>query len=146
MEYQGPLTKLGLKCINSPGLGEKLGALFGISSVVVIPPNATLFETCGHTGCSIDIEYPTSLKEEILQAFQNVENALLAAGVPGGWQAVYKMTTYHVGSLDAAGEGLEAAMAKYLGNNRPAWCGVVVAGLTGPARLEITVSAAKGSS
>lgn len=145
MEYKGPLTKLGLKCINTPGLGEKLSPLYGISSVIVIPPNATLFETAGHTGCDIDIAYPDSLKDEILQAFQNVENALLAAGVPGGWQAVYKMTTYHAGSLDDAGEGLEAAMAKYLGDNRPAWCGVSVTGLSGPARIEITVSAAKGN-
>lgn len=142
MEYKGPLTKVGLKCINAPGIGEKLSPIYGISSVISIPPNATIFETCGHTGCDIDLKYPESLKDEISQAFQNVEDALLASGVPGGWQAVYKMVSYHVGSLDEAGEGLELALKKYMGDNRPAWAAVQVVGLSGPARIEIMVSAA----
>ncbi|TVY29199.1 hypothetical protein LHYA1_G002720 [Lachnellula hyalina] len=141
-EYTGPLTSLGLRYINAPGIGEKLSPLYNISSVIVIPPTATVYETCGHTGCNIDIEYPEGLREEILLAFKNVENALLAAGVKQGWQAVYKMTTYHVGPIEEHSAGLDEAIGHYLGANRPAWCGVCVASLTGPARLEITVSAA----
>ncbi|KAF2811624.1 uncharacterized protein BDZ99DRAFT_461636 [Mytilinidion resinicola] len=55
------------------------------------------------------------------------------------------MTSYHVGNIEEAGEGLEAAMAKYLKDNRPACCGVSVTGLSGPARIEITGSAARGA-
>lgn len=142
MEYNGPLTKFGIKCINAPGMGEKLAPLYNISSVVVIPPNATIYETCGHTGCNSDVEYPDDLTEEILLAFQNVENALKAAGVEDGWKAVYKMNTYHLHNLVDHEAGLDAALKKYLGDNRPAWCGVAVAALAAPARIEITVAAA----
>lgn len=141
-EYKSPLNKVGLKCINAPGLGEKISASYGVSSVIVIPPGATTYETCGHTGCNIDIEYPTDVTEEIVQAFQNVENALVEAGVKEGWQAVYRMTTYHVGRIEEQEAGLEKAMGKFLGENRPAWVGVSVSTLSGPARIEITVTAA----
>lgn len=145
MEYKSPLNKYGLTCINTPGLGEKISSLFGVTSIIKIPPGATTFETCGHTGCDIDLNYPSSLGEEVLLAFENVDKTLKAAGVEDGWQAVYKMTSYHVGKIDDAGDALEKAMSKYLGDNRPAWCGISVVALSGTARMEITVSAAISS-
>lgn len=143
MEYKGTLGPYGIKNINAPGLGEKLSDLVHISSAVVIPANTTTVITSGQTGYTQDMVYPSDLKEQILLAFHNVEDALKAAGVSGGWKAVYQMTTYHAGGLtDEVSEGLELAVEKYFQGNRPAWSGIGVEALYGGAKIEITVSAA----
>jgi enamine deaminase RidA (YjgF/YER057c/UK114 family) len=143
MEYKGTLGQFGIKNINAPGLGERLSDLLHISSAVIIPAATTTVMTSGHTGYTQDMEYPSDIMEQILLAFHNVEDALIAAGVKEGWKAVYQMTTYHAGGLtDEVSEGLDAAVEKYFQGNRPAWTGIGVDSLYGGAKIEITVSAA----
>lgn len=143
MEYKGTLGRFDIKNINAPGLGERLSDLLHLSSAVIIPANTTTVMTSGHTGFTQDMEYPSDVKEQILLAFHNVEDALIAAGVEGGWKAVYQMTSYHAGGLtDEVSEGLDAAVEKYFQGNRPAWTAIGVDSLYGGARIEITVSAA----
>lgn len=132
MEYNGPLKKHGLRCTNTPGCGAKLSPANGISSIIAVPPNCTLYETSAHVGVNANLEYPKDIKDEILLACQNVEDYLKTADVEDGWKAVYRMTTYHLGNLTDCEEGLEAALQKYLGDNRPAWAGVGVAALLKP--------------
>lgn len=144
-EYESPLNTHGLRCVNSPGLGEKLSSLLHISGAIVIPPNASTAVTSGQTGYSADMTYPSDLKEEVMNAFQNVEDQLLAADVEDGFRSVYRMTTYHTEMGDAMTKALEAATEKYFGKNRPAWAGVGVTELYGGARIEITAMAVLAS-
>ncbi|EPE03500.1 endoribonuclease l-psp [Ophiostoma piceae UAMH 11346] len=143
MEYKGGLDKYGLKAINSPGLGEKLGELLGLSGAVIIPANTATVRISGTTGLTKDMQMPESAMEEILLAFQNVEDTLVAAGVKDGWRAVYDLTTYHSGSLEdpEVGSALEAAFEKYCHGNKPTWAGVGVTNLYHGARIEIRVTA-----
>ncbi|OIW35097.1 endoribonuclease l-psp [Coniochaeta ligniaria NRRL 30616] len=144
MEYNGGLDKYGLKAINSPGLGEKLGELLGLSGAVIIPANTATVRISGTTGLTEDMQLPASATEQIMLAFQNVEDTLVAAGVQDGWRAVYDLTTYHTGSLDdpEVGSALEAAFEKYLHGNKPTWAAIGVANLYQGARIEIRVTAA----
>lgn len=142
-EYKGPLTALGLRTVNSPGLGSKLSSLLHISSAVIIPPNTTTVVTSGTTGYKSDMTYPSSISEEIELCFKNIEDALHAAGVKDGFKAVYSMKSFHVGSLDDEEmmEALDKTVGKYFQGNRPAWAGVGVASLYGGARIEVMVYA-----
>ena len=140
-EYISPLNAHGLRCVNSSGLGEKLSTLLHISGAIVIPPNASTVVTSGQTGYSADMTYPSDLIEEVLNAFQNVVDQLLAAGVEDGFKSVFRMTSYHTEMGDAMLEALDVATGKYFGKNRPAWAGVGISELYGGARIEITVTA-----
>jgi enamine deaminase RidA (YjgF/YER057c/UK114 family) len=140
-EYASPLNAFGLRCVNSSGLGERLSSLLHISGAVIIPPNASTVVTSGQTGYSTDMTYPSDLKEEVMNAFQNVEDQLTAAGVKNGFKSVYRMTSYHTDMGDAMLEALDAATEKYFGKNRPAWAGVGTTDLYGGARIEITAMA-----
>ena len=73
-----------------------------------------------------------------MNAFQNVEDQLTAAGVKDGFRSVYRMTSYHTEMGDPMMEALDAATGKHFGKNRPAWAGVGVGELYGGARIEIT--------
>lgn len=140
-EYASPLNDYGLRCVNSSGLAERLSSLLHISGAIIIPPNSSTVVTSGQTGYSADMTYPSDLKEEVMNAFQSVEDQLLAAGVDGGFKCVYRMTSYHTGMGDDMMEALDAATGKYFGENRPAWAGVGVSELYGRARIEITAMA-----
>ena len=140
-DYSSPLNAFGLRCVNSSGLGENLSSLLHISGAIVIPPNASTVVTAGTVGYSADMTFPSGFKEEVMNAFQNVEDALTAAGVKEGFRSVYRMTTYHTDMGDAMMEALDAATGKYFGKNRPAWAGVGVTQLYGGARIEITAMA-----
>jgi enamine deaminase RidA (YjgF/YER057c/UK114 family) len=142
-EYKGPLTTLGLRTVNSLGLGSKLSSLLHISSAVIIPPNTTTVVTSGTTGYTNDMTYPDSIFEEIELCFKNVQDSLHAAGVKEGFEAVFSMKSFHVGSLDDEEmmEALGKTVEKYFKGNRPAWAGLGVASLYGGARIEIMVYA-----
>jgi len=144
MEYPSPLSGHGLKFINSAGVGEKIASTYGVTGAIIIPSGTATVETCGQIGCNENLEYPTDLTEEVLLAFENAEKTLHAAGVKDGWQAVYKMTSYHVGDIDDYWGALEVAVEKYLGSHRPAWTGVGVVKLAGKTRIEIAVTAVLG--
>ncbi|KIM92608.1 hypothetical protein OIDMADRAFT_62413 [Oidiodendron maius Zn] len=140
-EYKTPLNAAGIKAYNVPGLGEKLSSLLHISSAIVLPPNARTVVTSGITGYDSSMNLPTDLTEEVMNAFNSVEASLAAAGVKGGLQSVYKLTTYHTSLEDDAMEALSAAVEKFFGENRPAWAGVGVGSLYGGARIEIVAEA-----
>ncbi|OGE54194.1 hypothetical protein PENARI_c006G07078 [Penicillium arizonense] len=142
-EYNSPLNTHGIKCFNSAGMGVKLSPLLHISSATVLPPNARLVVTSGQTGMLEDLSYPSSLVEQFDLAFANVEASLAAAGVQGGFRAVYQMTSYHVGGLSGGevDEAMQFVVEKYFGENRPAWTGVGVAELYGEAKIEVTAYA-----
>jgi enamine deaminase RidA (YjgF/YER057c/UK114 family) len=142
-EYKSPLNDQGIKCFNSAGMGTKLSSLLHISSAVVLAPNARQVVTSGQTGMREDLSYPSSLVEQFDLAFANVEASLAAAGVQGGFQAVYQMTSYHVGDLSGGevDKAMDFVVEKYFGNNRPAWTGVGVNKLYGEAKIEITAYA-----
>lgn len=142
MEYKGSLEKVGVKTINSPGLGEKLSDLLHISSAVVVPASSKIVITSGTTGYNANMEYPTDLNEQVLLAFENTEQALVAAGVKDGFRSVHQLTTYHAGGLgDDAMAAVDAAVHKYFGTNRPAWAGIGIEALFGGARIEIVATA-----
>lgn len=143
-EYKSPLNAYGLKAINTPGLGEKLSDLLHISSAIIVPANTATVITSGQTGYNADMEYPSDLGEEVMNAFQSIEDSLIAAGVKDGFEAVFRMTTYHTTMGDEMNEALDKATAKFFGANKPAWTGVGVTALYGGARIEITVEAALG--
>ena len=140
-EYASPLNAFGLRCVNGSGLGEKLSSLLHISGAIIIPPNASTVVTSGQVGYSADMTLPSDIKEEVMNAFQNVEDQLAAAGVKDGFRSVYRMTSYHTDMGDATMEAIDAAVEKYFGKNRPAWAGVGTTELYGGARIEITAMA-----
>lgn len=142
-EYLSPLNAHGIKCFNSAGMGTKLSSLLYISSAVVLPINARQVVTSGQTGMREDLTYPSSMIEQYDLAFANVEASLKAAGVQGGFRAVYQMTSYHVGGLSGpeVDEAMEFAVKKYFGENRPTWTGVGVKELYGEAKIEVTAYA-----
>ncbi|EFX04952.1 endoribonuclease l-psp [Grosmannia clavigera kw1407] len=144
MEYRGCLDEFGIKAINSPGLGEKLGEALGLSGAVVIPANTATVRTSGTTGVTKDMVLPASATEQIMLAFQNVEDTMVAAGVKDGWRAVFDLTTYHTGPLDdpEVNTALEAAFEMHLKGNKPTWAAIGVANLYQGARIEVRVTAA----
>lgn len=141
-EYKSPLNAYGLKAINTPGLGEKLSDALHISSAIIVPARTATVITSGQTGYNEDMTYPGDLGEEVMNAFQSIEDSLIAAGVVDGFQAVFRMTSYHTSMGDDMMEALDKATTKFFGTNRPAWAGVGVTALYGGARIEITVEAA----
>lgn len=141
-EYKSPLNAYGLKVINTPGLGEKLSDLLHISSAIIVPGSTATVITSGQTGYNANMQYPSDLGEEIMNAFQSIEDSLIAAGAKDGFRAVFRMTSYHTSMGDDVMEALDKAAGKFFGANRPAWAGVGVAELYGGARIEIAVEAA----
>ncbi|KAJ6067765.1 uncharacterized protein N7446_004802 [Penicillium canescens] len=88
-EYNSPLNTHGIKCFNSAGVGVKLSPPLAHLLRNCSPPNARLVVTSGQTGMLEDLSYPSSLVEQFDLAFANVEASLAAAGVQGGFRAVY---------------------------------------------------------
>jgi enamine deaminase RidA (YjgF/YER057c/UK114 family) len=85
---------------------------------------------------------PTSIADEIEQAFANVDACLRSAGATGGWAQVYKVNLYttDVGDVFTA---WTASMKKWAGeSHRPLLTGVGVTALGVPGmRIEIEVVA-----
>ncbi|KAK4223048.1 endoribonuclease L-PSP [Podospora fimiseda] len=89
-------------------------------------------------------QIPTSIKEEINQAFTNVETVLKSAGGKG-WTEVYKVNLYYTKEI-ATEEGISVLgeiMKKFCGEqHRPLLTAVEVAGLALQGmRIEVEVSA-----
>jgi enamine deaminase RidA (YjgF/YER057c/UK114 family) len=131
----------------SPGSGEKLHEALGYSGAVRVGDRV---ETSGQAGVDDDLVVPESLEDEIVQAFDNVEQTLATVGAT--WQDVIHVNSYHkVAPGDAAiGDDHNAVMAaqfrRRLDGRAPIWTetGVTVLGL--PAmRVEIRVTAIVGS-
>ena len=55
------------------------------------------------------------------QVFRNVDTVLKHAGCEGGWQRVYKMTSYHVGLDEDHKKEIVRCMKQWMPNHQPVW-------------------------
>jgi enamine deaminase RidA (YjgF/YER057c/UK114 family) len=126
----------------TPGYGDRNLEKFHYSQAVKI---GNRVEISGQGGWNNDYEFPTSVKEQIVQAFDNVERTLALAGA--SWKDVVHVNSYHVPTApDSIGEEHISTMSeqfrKYMGARAPIWTCIGVASLGEPNMLvEIRVTA-----
>jgi enamine deaminase RidA (YjgF/YER057c/UK114 family) len=72
--------------------------------------------------------YPDTVKEQIEQAFKNVELALKDAGGKG-WEQVYRVNSYHIPLDEEAVAIMAAQLKKWMPSHQPIWTCVGVAQL-----------------
>ncbi|GAA5839800.1 hypothetical protein JCM9279_005171 [Rhodotorula babjevae] len=79
---------------------------------------------------------------QVRKAFDNVERVLAAAGVSGGWDAVYSLRSYVVGPSSETFQPLVDELSKRTPNHRPIWTALTVPELALPGmRVELEVEA-----
>jgi enamine deaminase RidA (YjgF/YER057c/UK114 family) len=105
-------------------------------------------ETSGQGGWDDDWNFPESLEDEIVRAFDNVERTLAVAGAT--WNDVVAVDSYHLSdSADFIAEVHNRVMVeqlgKRMGDRAPIWTEIGVAALGAPKmRVEIRVTAIVG--
>jgi enamine deaminase RidA (YjgF/YER057c/UK114 family) len=129
----------------TPGLGEKFRESRHYSQAVRI---GNRVEISGQGGWDDDLNFPDSLDDEIVQAFENVERTLAAAGA--GWNDVVHVNSYHVVSepdnFDVHNDVMIAQFRKRMPDRHPIWTETGVTVLGAPKmRVEIRVTAVIGS-
>lgn len=91
-----PMSKLsshGFEFRNWPGPGEEAARHFGLSHAVIIPPNSRTIIVGGQIGIKADGTVPVDIAEEVIEAFDHVEQALKAAGLgDDAWEHVYSVS------------------------------------------------------
>jgi enamine deaminase RidA (YjgF/YER057c/UK114 family) len=122
----------------TPGYGERLRELLHYSQAVKV---GNRVEISGQGGWSDDLQIPDVIKDEIAQAFRNVERTLETAGA--GWQHVVHVNSYHVGGFPpAVNETMARLYRQYMPDHAPIWTQTGVEALGLPAmRIEIRVTA-----
>lgn len=126
----------------TPGYGENFAADRHYSQAVRIGDRV---EISGQGGWDDDLNFPESLEDEIIQAFDNVERTLGTAGA--SWRDVIAVDSYHVLSqpdetFDAHNDVMISQYRRRMPDRRPIWTETGVAALADPAmRIEIRVSA-----
>jgi enamine deaminase RidA (YjgF/YER057c/UK114 family) len=129
----------------TPGYGDTQLAAMHYNQAVRIGDRV---ETSGQGGWDDDWNFPEDLEAEIVQAFENVERTLAAAGAT--WRDVIAVDSYHVpDSPDFIGEVHNRVMVeqfrKRMGDRAPIWTEIGVAALGAPKmRVEIRVTAVNG--
>ena len=126
----------------TPGYGDTLAADLHYSQALRI---GSRVEISGQGGWGDDFNFPDSLEEEIIRAFDNVERTLATAGA--SWHDVVHVNSYHV--LDAPGEAFDthnevmvAQFRKRMPDRKPIWTQTAVVALGAPKmRIEIRVTA-----
>lgn len=99
----------------------------------------------GQGGWDERFTFPPDLADEIVRAFDNVEQTLALAGA--GWQDVVSVESFHIPTeVDEIGEDHTAVMVREfgrrMGEHAPIWTQVGVAALGAPGmRVEIKVTA-----
>lgn len=127
------------------GYGEKLWEILHYSQALRIGDRV---EISGQGGWDDDIQFPESLEEEIVRAFDNVERTLATAGA--GWRDVVTVDSFHIPTDDdTIGDAHNRVMVeqfrKRMGDRAPIWTQIGVAALGAPKmRVEIKVSALVG--
>lgn len=105
-------------------------------------------ETSGQGGWDDAFDFPESLEDEIVRAFDNVERTLATAGAT--WRDVIAVNSYHLPeSADSIGEAHNRVMVeqfrKRMGDRAPIWTQTGVSALGAPRmRVEIRVTAVIG--
>ena len=122
----------------TPGYGEHLQRLLHYSQAVRMGDRV---ETSGQGGWDDELNIPTSLEEEIAQAFRNVERTLATAGA--GWKDVVHVNSYHVGGFPPeVNRVMVEQYRKYMPDHSPIWTQLGVEALGLPTmRIEIRVTA-----
>jgi len=106
-------------------------------------------ETSGQGGWDDDFNFPESLEDEIVQAFDNLERTLTQAGA--AWSDVIAVDSYHIAtSADSIGDDHNRVMVEQfrlrMGDRAPIWTELGVATLGAPKmRVEIRVTAILGN-
>jgi enamine deaminase RidA (YjgF/YER057c/UK114 family) len=126
----------------TPGYGDTMLERFRYSQAV---RHGDRVETSGQGGWNDDWEFPVSVADEVVQAFDNLEHTLALAGA--SWRHVTHVNSYHVPTAeDFIGEDHLTTMVeqfrKRLGELAPIWTCVGVPSLGDPKmRVEIRVTA-----
>ncbi|BBX31908.1 MULTISPECIES: Rid family hydrolase [Mycolicibacterium] len=126
----------------TPGYGEMFREELRYSQAVRI---GNRVEISGQGGWDDDLNFPESLEDEIVRAFDNVERTLATAGA--SWRDVVHVNTYHVISEPDSTFGAHNAtiveqFRKRLGDRAPIWTETGVTALGAPKmRVEIRVTA-----
>ncbi|OCF84987.1 Rid family hydrolase [Nocardia brasiliensis] len=129
----------------TPGYGATMLANMHYNQAVRIGDRV---ETSGQGGWDAEWNFPESLADEIVQAFENVEQTLAQAGAT--WRDVVSVNSYHVPTAaDAIGEDHNRVMVeqfrKRMGERAPIWTEIGVPALGAPKmRVEIRVTAIVG--
>ncbi|KWX57262.1 RidA family protein [Mycobacterium sp. NAZ190054] len=129
----------------TPGYGAKLRELLHYSQAVRIGDRV---EISGQGGWDDNLNFPASLEDEIVRAFDNVERTLATAGAT--WRDVVHVNSYHVpSSADSIGEAHNEVMSdqlrKRMPDKPPIWTQTGVVALGAPKmRVEIRVTAVVG--
>jgi enamine deaminase RidA (YjgF/YER057c/UK114 family) len=85
--------------------------------------------------------FPKNIKEEIDQAFVNVDAALKAAGGKG-WSQVFRVNSYHIGLTDEIACMMAENFKKWMPDHQPLWTMIGIAKLGADGmNVEIEVSA-----
>jgi enamine deaminase RidA (YjgF/YER057c/UK114 family) len=120
-----------------PGYGEQQRDNYYYSQAVKIGDRV---ETAGQGGWTDTFEYPDKLREEYIQAFDNVGRVLKAAGVT--WDDVISVHSYHVGLDDEALAIMTEQFRLRMPSHQPIWTCIGVAALGSPRmHVEIRVTA-----
>lgn len=124
----------------TPGYGERQLTGFHYSQAVKVGDR---LEISGQGGWNDDWEFPTSVEDEIAQAFRNVERTLAVAGA--GWVHVIQVNSYHVGLNEQTIRVMTGQLRHYMPDHAPIWTCLGVAALADPKmRVEIRVTAVLG--
>jgi enamine deaminase RidA (YjgF/YER057c/UK114 family) len=129
----------------TPGYGEAQLTNMHYSQAVRF---GNRIEISGQGGWDDDWNFPDSLEDEIVAAFDNVERTLAVAGAT--WGDVIAVDSYHIpSSAEFIGEDHNRVMVgqlrKRMGDRAPIWTQIGVAALGAPKmRIEIRVTAVVG--
>src|SRR5262249_17875493 len=126
----------------TPGYGDRQRQKYHYSQAVRYGDRV---EISGQGGWDDQWNYPDSVRDEVIQAFDNVERTLATAGA--SWRHVVSVHSYHVPGADGqiGPEHLDTMVEQFrqrLGDRAPLWTCIGVAALASPQmRVEIQVNA-----
>jgi len=121
----------------TPGYGERKLKTAHYAQAVKV---GNRIEISGQGGWNDHREYPETLEDEIIQAFDNVTRTLAAAGA--GWEHVIAVNSYHVDFTPDVNDIMIALFRQHMPNHQPIWTLLGVAALGEPEmRVEIRVTA-----
>jgi enamine deaminase RidA (YjgF/YER057c/UK114 family) len=140
------VKKTAVEVYATPGYGERMLATRHYNQAVRIGDRV---ETSGQGGWDDELNFPESLTDEIVRAFDNVERTLVTAGAT--WRDVVHVNSYHVATEpDSIGAAHTDVMIDQLRermpDRAPIWTQTGVTVLGAPKmRVEIRVTAVVGA-
>ena len=131
----------------TPGFGERQLEVLHYNQAVRIGDRV---EISGQGGWDDELTFPDDLRDEIAQAFDNVERTLSLTGAT--WRDVVAVDSYHVPDsteplLEAHSPAVVEQFRLRMGDRAPIWTQIGVAALGHPKmRVEVRVTAVVGHS